>query len=176
VPAASAVGIDSVVGGDVAERTGGYRVRVTGADGTVTEPIEYELTIRTVGLDRFDPNEDRESATPFESDETIEGVIAGYDHDWFAIGANEGDELSIVYEVVQEVDPFDQALVLHTPDDETVEIDGSEDEAKAAVAQGRPSRCGSTVRGPSRRSRAPRRSRRRPSSRPARRAPLSASP
>jgi hypothetical protein len=89
--------IDSVVGGDVAERTGDYCVRVTGADGTVIESIEYELTTRTVGLDRFDPNEDRENATPIETGETIEGVIAGYDHDWFAIEANESDKLSIVY-------------------------------------------------------------------------------
>lgn len=116
----------TVVGGDVAERSGGYCVRVTGADGTVTEPIEYELSIRIVELDRFDPNEDRESATPLESGETVEGVIAGYDHDWFAVEANEGDELTIDYEVVREVDLFDQALVLHTPGDETVEIDGSQ--------------------------------------------------
>lgn len=117
---------NSVVGGDVAERTAGYCVRVTGADGTVDEPIEYALTIRTVELDRFDPNEDRESATPIESGETVEGVIAGYDHDWFAIEASAGDELTIDYEVVREVDLFDQALVLYTPDDESVEIDGSQ--------------------------------------------------
>ncbi|MFC7222337.1 hypothetical protein ACFQKF_04185 [Halalkalicoccus sp. GCM10025322] len=117
---------NSVVGGDVAELTGGYCVRVTGADGTVTEPIEYELSIRIVKLDRFDPNEDRESATPLESGETVEGVIAGYDHDWFAVEANEGNEFTTDYEVVREVDLFDQALVLHTPGDETVEIDGSQ--------------------------------------------------
>lgn len=117
--------IDTAAGGDVAEQTGGYCVRVTGADGSVSEPIEYTLSIETVELDRFDPNERRESATPLEAGETIEGVIAGYDHDWFAVEANEGDELTIDYEVVREADLFDQALVLHTPDDETIEIDGS---------------------------------------------------
>lgn len=114
----------TVVGGDVAERSGSYCVRVTGADGAVDDPIEYTLSIETVDLDRYDPNERRESATPLETGETIEGVIAGYDHDWYAVEANEGDELTIVYEIVREADLFDQALVLHTPDGETVEIDG----------------------------------------------------
>lgn len=117
---------NSVVGGDVAEQTGRYCVRVTGADGSVSEPIEYTLSIETVELDQFDPNEDPESATSLETDETVEGVIAGYDHDWFAVEASEGDDLMIAYEIIQEADLFDQALVLHTPDDETVEIDGSQ--------------------------------------------------
>lgn len=126
--------IDTAVGGDVAERTGSYCVRVTGADGAVDDPIEYTLSIETVELDRFDPNEDRESAAPFEAGETIEGVIAGYDHDWFAVEASEGDEITVVYEVVREADLFDRALVLHTPDDETVEIDGSEATVTASTS------------------------------------------
>lgn len=116
---------NSVVGGDVAERTGRYCVRVTDADGAVDDPIEYTLSIETIELDRFDPNERRESATPLEAGETIEGVIAGYDHDWYAVEASEGDDLTVVYGIVREADLFDQALVLHTPADETVEIDGS---------------------------------------------------
>lgn len=125
--------IDTAAGGDVAEQTGSYCVRVTGADGTVADPIEYALSIEMVELDRFDPNEDRESTTPIETGETIEGVIAGYDHDWFAVEANEGDELAIDYEIVREADLFDQALVLHTPDGETVEIDGSRATVTAAT-------------------------------------------
>lgn len=125
---------NSVVGGDVAEQTGSYCVRVAGADGSVSEPIEYTLSITTVELDQFDPNESPESATWFEPGETIEGVIAGYDHDWFAVEASEGDGLRIDYEIVQEADLFDQALVLHTPDDETVEIDGSQAVVTAATS------------------------------------------
>ncbi|ADJ16587.1 hypothetical protein [Halalkalicoccus jeotgali] len=118
--------LDSVVGGDVAEQTGHYCVRVTGIDASATESIEYTLSIETVALDRFDPNERREDATPFEASETVEGVITGYDHDWFAVEVDENDELTIDYEIVQEADLFDQALVLYTPDDETVEVDGSQ--------------------------------------------------
>lgn len=125
---------NSVVGGDVAELTGSYCVRVTGADGSVSDPIEYTLSIETVELDRFDPNERRESATPLDTGETIEGVIAGYDHDWYAVEASEGDDLRIVYEIVREADLFDQALVLHTPDDETVEIDGSRSTVTATTS------------------------------------------
>ncbi|MDL5360841.1 hypothetical protein [Halalkalicoccus sp. NIPERK01] len=121
------LGIASVVGGDVAERTGTYCVRVSGADGPVDGPTEYTLSIETVRLDRFDPNEQRESATRLGFDETVEAVVAGYDHDWYAIEATEGDEITVVYEIVRETDLFDPALVLHTPDDETVPLDRSAD-------------------------------------------------
>lgn len=121
------LGIASVVGGDIAERTGTYCVRVNGADSPVDEPTEYTLSIETVDLDRFDPNEHREAATRLEFDETVEAVVAGYDHDWYAVEATEGDEITVVYEIVRETDLFDPALVLHTPNDETVPLDRSTD-------------------------------------------------
>lgn len=121
------LGIDSVVGGDVAERTGTHCVRVSGADGPVSEPTEYTVAIETVDLDRFDPNERREAATRLEAGETIDAVVAGYDHDWYAVEADEGDEITISYEIVRETDLFDPALVLYTPDGSSVRIDRSSD-------------------------------------------------
>lgn len=122
----------SVVGADVAEETGRYYVRVSevGPDtvhGEVRGFTAYTLTVETTELDEFDPNERRETATRLESDETIDAVIAGYDQDWYAFDVEEDDEITVVYEIVQEMDLFDPTLVLHTPGGEPISLDRSAD-------------------------------------------------
>ncbi|MCL7416527.1 MAG: hypothetical protein M8354_01640 [Halalkalicoccus sp.] len=99
----------SVVGADVAEGTGTYSVRVSevGPDtlnGEVRGFSAYTLAVETVALDRFDPNERRESATRLEPGETIEAVLAGYDRDWYAFDAEEGEGIVVDYEFVDTTD------------------------------------------------------------------------
>ncbi|WP_162993815.1 DUF7282 domain-containing protein [Halalkalicoccus subterraneus] len=106
VPSASGI---SVVGGGVAEETGTHYVRVSevGPDtrhGELRGFTEYTLDVETVALDGSDPNERRETATRIEPGETIDGVLAGYDRDWYAFDAEEGDEITVEYEFVDTTD------------------------------------------------------------------------
>lgn len=99
----------SVVGAGVAEETGTHFVRVSevGSDtlhGEVRGFSAYTLEVETVELDAFDPNERQETATPLESGETVDGVLAGYDRDWYTFDAEEGDEIVIDYEFVDTTD------------------------------------------------------------------------
>ncbi|KYH25707.1 hypothetical protein HAPAU_23850 [Halalkalicoccus paucihalophilus] len=116
----------SVVGADVAEETGTHYVRVSevGSDtlnGEIRGFSAYTLAVETVALDRFDPNERRETATQLEPDETIDGIIAGYDRDWYAFDAEEGEEIVIDYEFVDTTDGLlGTERELHGPTGEVV--------------------------------------------------------
>lgn len=116
----------SVVGADVAEETGTHYVRVSevGPDtlnGEVRGFSAYTLAVETVALDRFDPNERREAATRIEPGETIEAVLAGYDRDWYAFDAEEGEEIVVDYEFVDTTDGLlGTERELHGPTGEVV--------------------------------------------------------
>ncbi|MDL5361232.1 hypothetical protein [Halalkalicoccus sp. NIPERK01] len=116
----------SVVGADVAEETGTHYVRVSeiGPDalnGEIHGFVAYTLAVETVVLDEFDPNERQETATRLEPGETIEAVIAGYDRDWYAFDAEEGDEIAVDYGFVDTTDGLlGTERELHGPTGEVV--------------------------------------------------------
>lgn len=123
---------DSVVGAAVAEQTGTYYVRVSGVsetvhgDGTVHGFTAYTLSVETVALDEFDPNERQETSTRLESGETIKAVLAGYDRDWYAFDAEEGDEIAVTYEFVDTTDALlGTERTLRAPTGEVVGIPGT---------------------------------------------------
>lgn len=123
---------DSVVGAGVAEETGTYYVRVSGVsgtihgDGTVQGFTTYALAVETVALDAFDPNERQEIATRLASGETIEAVLAGYDRDWYAFDAEEGDEIAVEYEFVDATDVLlGTERQLRAPTGEVVVVPGN---------------------------------------------------
>ncbi|WP_248903714.1 hypothetical protein [Halocatena marina] len=86
---------DSAFGGDVAEQSGTYYVRVQAAGETVGEPTDYELTVETDELDGNDPNEQPNTATQIEADETIAGVLSGSDRDTYAVDLEKGETITV---------------------------------------------------------------------------------
>ena len=115
----------SVVGAAVAEETGTYYVRVSevGPDtlhGLVRGFTAYTLAVETVDLDQYDPNERRETATPLTPGETIKAVAVGYDHDWYRFDAEEGDEITLDYNVTRDADLFSTARTLYDPDESVI--------------------------------------------------------
>jgi hypothetical protein len=91
---------NSVSGGTVAEQSGTYYVRVKGADDGVSEATSYDLTVSSVTLDEYDPNEQPAQATAIdiEDRESVSGVLTGYDRDTYAIDLEKGETVTIDYE------------------------------------------------------------------------------
>ncbi|MFC7009527.1 PPC domain-containing protein [Halalkalicoccus salilacus] len=130
----------SVVGAGVAEETGTHHVRVSevGPDtlhGVVRGFTAYTLAVETVELDQYDPNERRETATPLTPGETIEAVAVGYDHDWYRFDAEEGDEITLDYDVTRDVDLFSTELTLYDPDERVIDSSDRSSEPSIVTAQ-----------------------------------------
>ncbi|SEO91082.1 hypothetical protein SAMN04487948_107109 [Halogranum amylolyticum] len=115
--------LETAIGADVAERNGSYFVRVQGVDGSVRGFTDYTLVVETVDLGRDEPNEHRSTATPLTPDETIETTLAGYDHDWYRFDADEGDEITVDYEVTEFVDLFSREMTLYDPHHDVVDVE-----------------------------------------------------
>ncbi|WP_248906672.1 hypothetical protein [Halocatena marina] len=79
-------------GGDVVERSGTYYVEVTGGSGA-----DYSLTVNTVGLDGNDPNERPASSSSLANNDTVSGVLTGYDRDVYALNLQQGDAITVRY-------------------------------------------------------------------------------
>jgi hypothetical protein len=90
---------NSTSGGDVAEQSGTYYVRVKGADEGVSEATSYDLTVTTVSIDAYDPNEQPAMATSVDiASENVSGALTGYDRDTYAIDLQKGETVTIDYE------------------------------------------------------------------------------
>jgi hypothetical protein len=90
---------NSTSGGDVAEQSGTYYVRVKDADDGVSEATSYDLTVTTVSIDKYDPNEQPAMATPIDiASEPVSGALTGYDRDTYAVELQKGETVTIDYE------------------------------------------------------------------------------
>ncbi|WP_248903715.1 hypothetical protein [Halocatena marina] len=85
----------TAMGGDVAEQSGTYYVRIQPAGNNFNESTDYELTVETTELDENDPNEQPNTATQIEADETIAGVLSGSDRDTYAIDLEKGETITV---------------------------------------------------------------------------------
>lgn len=85
---------------DVVEADGTYYVEVrenqwNRTDDDVSSP--YNLTVETRSLDAHDPDENASTATPMEIGQSVEGVVAAYDHDVFAVTLTAGQNYTVTF-------------------------------------------------------------------------------
>lgn len=103
---------------DVAESTGTYYVEVRESwwnetDEGVSSP--YTLAVTTEALDQYDPNENASTATSIDVGQSIEGVMAPYDHDVFAVDLIEGENYTVTFNHTNaSASRFSKMMTLHT--------------------------------------------------------------
>ncbi|WP_248910907.1 hypothetical protein [Halocatena marina] len=86
---------NTAYGGDVAEQSGVYYVRVQPVEDNSSEPTNYELTIEADELDMDDPNEQPNTATQIDPDATISGMLSGSDRDTYALDLEKGETITV---------------------------------------------------------------------------------
>lgn len=91
---------DTTMGGTLAEQSGTHYIRVKSADDSVSEATSYDLTVTSVSIDENDPNEQPAQATALdiENNETVSGVLTGYDRDTYAIDLQKGETVTVSHE------------------------------------------------------------------------------
>lgn len=90
----------SAYGGDVAKRSGTYYIGVKGVKGA-----HYSLTVKTVKLDKHDPNEQPSSAAPISVGTPVSGVLTGYDRDVYAVDLQKGESVTVEYNSTGAIQP-----------------------------------------------------------------------
>lgn len=90
---------------DVVEANGTYYVAVrenpwNQTDDNVSSP--YNLTVVTRSLDQHDDNENASTATTMEPGQSVEGVVAAYDHDVFAVNLTAGVNYTVTFTHLEE--------------------------------------------------------------------------
>lgn len=101
-------------GGDIAEQSGTYYVKVRGVGGVA--PTRYDLTVGAERLDRYDPNEQPSSAISIDHNASIEAVMTGSDVDTYAIELDKGDTVNATIDHEYSFDMHVQLVSPETPD------------------------------------------------------------
>ncbi len=96
----------TATGGDIAELSGTYYVRVQPVGNEFSEPTDYELAVETTELDGNDPNEQPNTATQIDQDATIAGVLSGSDRDTYAIDLEKGETITVSAEYDGRFSPY----------------------------------------------------------------------
>ena len=108
-------------GAAVAPTNGTYYVRVSSGGG-FGDPGQgpYALSVETEAIDAFEPNQARETATRIEPNATLTATTAGYDADWYALGATAGSSIDVTAELGNITDAS-LSIALVGPDGEVLD-------------------------------------------------------
>ncbi|QIB73076.1 pre-peptidase [Halogeometricum borinquense] len=113
---------DTIPFGAQAPETGTYRIVVTEHDDAFSG---YHFEVNTARPDGFEPDDDQSSATTLASGQPDEAILGEGEHDWFALDAQSGEQITVDLRRHSNNFGSDVAVALVAPDGSELTSDTS---------------------------------------------------